>query len=179
MKYIVIFILLFLIFSCSNVRKVYLCGDHECVDSKERETYFKKTMSVEVKNLKNKKKNSSQIELIKKKAGLSDEAYEEESNNLNTAEWANNKQKRKDEKKIAKKALKDEKKRIKEDRKLAKKALKDEKKRIKEEKRLFKKNIKEQEKKAEQEKKIAKKKIDEEKKVVINTGFINATLSSS
>ena len=161
MKYIVIFILLFLIFSCSNVRKVYLCGDHECVDSKERETYFKKTMSVEVKNLKNKKKNSSQIELIKKKAGLSDEAYEEESNNLNTAEWANNKQKRKDEKKIAKKALKDEKKRI------------------KEEKRLFKKNIKEQEKKAEQEKKIAKKKIDEEKKVVINTGFINATLSSS
>ena len=60
--YIIIF---FVIFSCANNKVVYWCGDHPCINKKEREAYFKKTMVVEAKNI-NKKKltNNSDIERI-------------------------------------------------------------------------------------------------------------------
>ena len=60
--YIIIF---FVVFSCANNKVVYWCGDHACINKKEREAYFKKTMVVEAKNI-NKKKltNNSDIERI-------------------------------------------------------------------------------------------------------------------
>ena len=60
--YIIIF---FVVFSCANNKVAYWCGDHPCINKKEREAYFKETMVVETKNI-NKKKltNNSDIERI-------------------------------------------------------------------------------------------------------------------
>ena len=60
--YIIIF---FVVFGCANNKVVYWCGDHACINKKEREAYFKKTMVVETKNI-NKKEltNNSDIERI-------------------------------------------------------------------------------------------------------------------
>ena len=49
----------FLIFSCTNNKSVYWCGDHPCINNKEKEAYFKKTMIVEVRELK--KENNKDI----------------------------------------------------------------------------------------------------------------------
>ena len=63
---------LLLLFGCSQNAQVYWCGDHACINKKEKEAYFKKTMIVEVKTLnKNKKKDLSELEIIKNRAGLS------------------------------------------------------------------------------------------------------------
>ena len=64
------FLLCFLIIvtNCSNNGKksVYWCGDHQCINKKERQAYFKKTMIVEVKELTKKNKISkSEFEKIK------------------------------------------------------------------------------------------------------------------
>ena len=40
---------LLLLYACSNQKKVYWCGDHACVNTKDKELYFKKTMTVELK----------------------------------------------------------------------------------------------------------------------------------
>ena len=71
MKYLVIFIFLFLLFACSNSKSVYWCGDHACINNEEKESYFKKTMIVEMRELgKNNKKGKSEFETIIKQAGL-------------------------------------------------------------------------------------------------------------
>ena len=50
-NYLFLFIF-FLIINCASREGVYWCGDHPCINKKEKEAYFKKTMIVEVKNLK-------------------------------------------------------------------------------------------------------------------------------
>ena len=42
----------FLIVGCGSSNTVYWCGDHQCINKKEREAYFKKTMIVEVRDTK-------------------------------------------------------------------------------------------------------------------------------
>ena len=49
MKYLILLIFSLLLFSCSNGKRVYWCGDHACINNKEKESYFKKTMVVEIK----------------------------------------------------------------------------------------------------------------------------------
>ena len=57
--------------SCSNNKGVYWCGDHPCINNKEKEAYFKKTMIVEVKNFnKDKSKNDSEIKRLMDRAKL-------------------------------------------------------------------------------------------------------------
>ena len=71
MKHLILLTFTLLLFSCSNGKKVYWCGDHACINKKEREAYFKKTMIVEVRELnKQNKKSKSELEIIKKQAGL-------------------------------------------------------------------------------------------------------------
>ena len=66
--YILIF---FFILSCSAGKSVYWCGDHPCINKKEKEAYFKKTMIVEVRDIKKKSyKNNSEIEKLLKQAKL-------------------------------------------------------------------------------------------------------------
>ena len=54
-----------MIISCTSNKNVYWCGDHPCINKKEKEEYFKKTMIIEIKDLKNKNyKDDSEINKI-------------------------------------------------------------------------------------------------------------------
>ena len=103
MKYFILLIFSLLLFACSNGKSVYWCGDHACINNKEKEAYFKKTMIVEIRELsKQNKKSKSELEIIKKQAGLEQ------------------KEKIKNDKELNKQARLEEKRRIKEERELAK-----------------------------------------------------------
>ena len=102
MKYLILLICSLLLFACSNSKRVYWCGDHACINNKERESYFKKTMIVETRELsKQSKKTKSEIETIKKQAGLEQ------------------KKEIKNEKKLVKQARLEEKRKIKAEKELA------------------------------------------------------------
>ena len=168
MKYLILLIFSLLLFSCSNGKKVYWCGDHACINNKEKEAYFKKTMIVEIKELsKQNKKSKSELEIIKKQAGLEQ------------------KKEIKNEKELAKQARLDEKRRIKEEKELAKQARLDEKRQIKEEKELAKQARLEEIKIIKEDKKSSKKKILKtenvplEKEVIINTDTARINISST
>ena len=73
MKNLLFLFILFMIISCSTNKNVYWCGDHPCINKKEKEAYFKKTMIIEIKDLKNKNyKNDSEINKIMQQAKLSE-----------------------------------------------------------------------------------------------------------
>ena len=55
-------LILFFIISCSKPKVVLICGDHICVNKDEAEQYFEENLSLEVKILKNEKKD--QINLV-------------------------------------------------------------------------------------------------------------------
>ena len=68
MKVVLSFALIILLSTCSSNKSVYWCGDHACINKKERKAYFKKTMIVEKKIIskKNKKDLTKSQEIIKK-----------------------------------------------------------------------------------------------------------------
>ena len=146
-----------LLFACSNGKEVYWCGDHACINNKEKEAYFKKTMIVEIKELgKQDKKSKSELEIIKKQAGLEQ------------------KEKIKNDKELAKQVRLEEKRKIKEERELAKQVRLEEKRIIKEERELAK-QVRLEEKRS-SKKKVPKK---ENKKIIINTSAVSDDISSS
>ena len=113
-KYIFLTISIF-IFGCSVGKGVYWCGDHPCINNKEKEAYFKRTMIVEVRNY-NKGKINDNSEIEK----LLDQAKLDEKRRILS------------EKELAKQIKLDEKNRIKEEKELAKQIEIDEKKMINE-----------------------------------------------
>ena len=168
MKHLILLTFIFFLFGCSNTKKVYWCGDHACINNKEKEAYFKKTMIVEIKELsKQNKKSESELEIIKKQAGLEQ------------------KKEIKNEKKLAKQTRLEEKRRIKEEKELVRQVRLEEKRRIKEEKKLARQVRLEERKRTnniwKEEKKSSKKKIlkTENKKIVINTGIPSINISST
>ena len=168
MKYLILLIFSLLVFACSNGKRVYWCGDHACINNKEKEAYFKKTMIVEIRDLsKQNKKSKSELEIIKKQAGLEQ------------------KKEIKNEKELAKQVRLDKKRRIKEEKELAKQVRLDKKRRIKEEKVLIKQVRLEEKKIIKEEKKSYKKKVLKtenvplEKEIVINTGIARIDISSN
>ena len=73
MKNYLLVSLFFFIISCTSSNRVYWCGDHPCINKKEKEAYFKKTMIVEVKDLKkNSYKDKSEVEKLFQQARKSD-----------------------------------------------------------------------------------------------------------
>ena len=132
MKYF--FILLFIILlSCTNKKEVHWCGDHACINNKEKKAYFEKTLITEIKDLTKQKRKKSNFEIIKEKAGLDlekekEEEFEDKIKVLSTEE----------QKALAKQLRLEEKQRIKEEKDLAKQLRLEEKQRIKEEKKLTK-----------------------------------------
>ena len=139
MKKLLYLFLLFIIISCSNGKKVYWCGDHPCINKKEKEAYFKKTMIVEIREFnKATDKNKSEVAKIMKQAKVEEKKRIKNEKYLAKQIRLEEKMRIKEEKKLAKQAKLDEKKRIKEEKRLAKQAKLDEKKRIKEEKKLAK-----------------------------------------
>ena len=106
MKNLLFLFILFMIISCTANKNVYWCGDHPCINKKEKEAFFKKTMIVEIKDLKNKNyKDDSEINKIIQQAQL------------------NKKKIIKNEKKLSKQARLEEKKRIKNEKKSSKKKI--------------------------------------------------------
>ena len=142
-KILILFIIL-LLTSCSTTKGVYWCGDHPCINKKEKEAYFKKTMIVEVRDIKKKSyKNNSEIEKLLKQAKL------DEKNRIIS------------EKELAKQAKLEEKRRIKEEKELAKQVKLEEKRLSKERKKNINKNKK--------PKKIKIKEVSENKKFTNNS----------
>jgi len=141
MKYIILFFLFFIITNCSNNKSVYWCGDHACINKKEKEDYFKKTMIVEKKIINEKTKNKSEINKIIEQAKLEQKKKIKDEKDILKKNKFNEKMKAKSEKELAKQAKLEEKRKIKEEKKLAKLAKIEQKKRLKEEKKLDKKNI--------------------------------------
>ena len=64
MRIVFIFLLIVIIYSCAPRSQTYWCGDHPCINKKEKEAYFKKTMTIEVKE-DNKFKSKKESEIKK------------------------------------------------------------------------------------------------------------------
>ena len=156
MKRLAYVFITFMIVSCSTNKFTYWCGDHPCINKKEKEAYFKKAMIVEIKKIGKKgyKKNSD-IERIILQAQV------------------NEKKRIIDEKELAKQAKLEQKRRIKVDKDLAKQAKLEQKRRIKEDKELAK-QVKIDEKKI-----IKKKKKQSKQSDSIITAVENNEIESS
>ena len=124
MKKLLYLFIFFILFNCSSSKGVFWCGDHPCINKKEKEAYFKKTMIVEIREL-DKTNNNNKTELEK----IIQNAKNEEKRRL------------KEEKDLTKQAKLDEKRRLEEEKNLAKKIERDVKKIIKKEKVLPKNNV--------------------------------------
>ena len=132
----------FLLFSCSSNESVYWCGEHACINNKEKEAYFKKTMIIEKRELiKQNKEKKSELEIIKKQAGVEDEKIIKKEKKLTARKRLEKKEKIKGKKELAKQARLEEKRRIKEEKELAKQIRLEEKKLIKQEKKISKKKF--------------------------------------
>ena len=110
MKKIFILIVFITLANCSNNKSVYWCGDHQCINKNEQAEYFKKTMIVEIKEIKKKTKNSNSKKDNKLKQNKLDE-----------------KRRIQDEKALEKKIKKDQKRRTQDEKALEKKIKKDQK----------------------------------------------------
>ena len=138
----IIFYLFFfiIVINCSTKKGVYWCGDHPCINKEEKETYFKKTMIVEIKEIKKDISNeNSNIEKIIQQAKTDEKKRINEEKNMSRQVKLDKKSKIKQEKYLNKQTKLEKKRRIKEEKYLKKQAKLDEKKRIKEEKNLAKK----------------------------------------
>ena len=133
----------FIIIACSANKTVYWCGDHPCINKNEKKAYFKKTMIVEVKELKKESlKNSSEIEKIMQQAGLEEKTRIKKERKSTKYAKFENKQRKKEEKILAKQIKLEEKLRKKEEKILAKQIKHDEKKILKNKRKMPKKIIK-------------------------------------
>ena len=139
MKILLYLIILFIFTSCSTDKDVFWCGDHPCINKKEKEAYFKKTMIIEIKDLKKKSsKNNSEIEKIIQQARKGEERRIKEEKNNAKQEKLEAKRKKKEEKNNAKQAKLEAKRIKKEEKNNAKQAKLEAKRKKKEEKYLAK-----------------------------------------
>ena len=151
MKYLFYSIIIFCLSGCSMSKVEYWCGDRPCVNKKEKEDYFKKTMTVEARVINKKKRkinnpteiiieeNSNTGKKSFKKNTLREEKNIDEKNELKKQAKLNEEKRIKEENELKKQAKLNEKKRIKEENELKEQLKLDEKKRIKEENELKKK----------------------------------------
>tara|TARA_B100000029_G_C17453033_1_gene915675 strand:- start:517 stop:1038 length:522 start_codon:yes stop_codon:yes gene_type:complete len=124
MKKLYFLITLILIYGCANSKTVYWCGDHPCINNKEKQAYFKKTMTVEVKNIEKTKEKKAEIEKIIQEARLNEKKRLKQEKTFAKKLKLQKKEKINEKKRLLKKAKIEEKmklKKIKEEKKLAKK----------------------------------------------------------
>ena len=137
--YIIVF---FIIIGCSSGKTVYWCGDHACINKKEKEAYFKKTMIIEIKEFKKEdQKNKSEIEKIIQQAEVEGKKAIKKEKKLTNQAKLEQKRRTKEEKILSKQAKLEQKRRAKEEKISAKQIKRDEKKILKNEKKVTKKNI--------------------------------------
>tara|TARA_B100001063_G_scaffold84065_1_gene78441 strand:- start:140 stop:400 length:261 start_codon:yes stop_codon:yes gene_type:complete len=63
--------ILFLMVNCSQTKTVLICGDHVCINKKEAEQHFEDNLSLEVRIIDKKKKNT--IDLVELNLRSNDE----------------------------------------------------------------------------------------------------------
>lgn len=142
-------LLLFAINGCTNNDIVYWCGDHACINKKEKESYFKENMVVEIRKMKKSKKYISDLENIQKNAGLKTESSIDKESKLTKKNVVNDQDSISNEKMLAEKAFLKQKRLIEEEKALAKqvkleeKELKKKNKELKKQKKIDKKKAKE------------------------------------
>jgi len=177
--------LFFIIVACSTNKSVYWCGDHACVNDKEKEDFFKKTMTVEIRDLKKDKFKKSDVEKIIYQATGSEKNIIKEEKSLNKQAKLEQKQRAKEEKLLKKQAKLEQKQRAKEE-KLLKKQAKIEAKRITKEQKILDKQKEIENKQRKKDKKSLVKKIkrDEKKllskkKKVTNDKIVNRNLETN
>ena len=109
MKILLYLIILFIFTGCSTDKDVFWCGDHPCINKKEKEAYFKKTMIVEIKDLKKKSsKNNSEIEKIIQQARKGEKRRIKEEKSKAKQAKLEAKRKKKEEKYLAKQIEQDQ-----------------------------------------------------------------------
>ena len=121
MRKVFIFLFFCLTLSCAKNNSVYWCGDHPCINKKEKEDYFKKTMVVEKriitddnkKKLLQSDKIIKQVKINQKKQIQNDKEIAKQAKLEKKLKAKEEKERIKREKKIAKKIKKEEKKRLK------------------------------------------------------------------
>ena len=142
MKNLFFLFILFMIISCSSNKGVYWCGDHPCINKKEKEAYFKKAMIVEIKSSKNKNyKNNSEIEKIMRESQSKEKKRIKNEKDFKKQTKLEKKRQIKEERNLAKQLRLEKKRQIKEERNLAKQIRLEEKKRINDKKKLSKNTI--------------------------------------
>ena len=124
MKNLLYLIVLFIFTSCSTDKGTYWCGDHPCINKKEKEAYFKKTMIVEIKNLeKMNSKNNSEIEKIIQQARKGEKKRINNEKNMAKQAKLEDKRKKKEEKYLTKQIERDEARIIKKEKKTSKQSV--------------------------------------------------------
>ena len=109
MKILLYLIILFIFTSCSTDKDAFWCGDRPCINKKEKEAYFKKTMIIEIKDLKKKaSKNNSEIEKIIQQARKGEKRRIKEEKNKAKQAKLEAKRKKKEEKYLAKQIEQDQ-----------------------------------------------------------------------
>ena len=139
MKKLYFLIAFILIYGCANSKSVYWCGDHPCINKEEKESYFKKTMSVEVKSFSKKmKEKDPEIKKIVQQARINEKERLESEKDIKKKLKLEKRKKSAEKKRLLKQAKYEEKirkknegKRKKIEKKLAKIIEKDEKKKPK------------------------------------------------
>ena len=160
MKNLFFIFILFMVVACSNNKSVYWCGDHPCINKKEKEAYFKKTMIVEIKDLKNKNyKSSTDYERIMQQAQSDEKKRIKGKKDLAKQAKLEEKRRIREKKDLTKQAMLEEKRRIREEKDLAKQAKLEKKRRIREEKDLAKQIKLEDKKRIKEEKELSRSKI--------------------
>jgi len=120
MKKIFFLISFLLIFSCSNNKMVYWCGDHACVNKSERESYFKKNMVLEMREIVKNKVDNKKQKVSQKKFKNEEKERIKEEKRLKKLAKLEDKRKKKEEKKLQKEIIKEEKVILKKEKKLIK-----------------------------------------------------------
>ncbi|MAH54313.1 MAG: hypothetical protein CMI68_05305 [Candidatus Pelagibacter sp.] len=118
MKYINLLVFCFLFFGCSKTAALYWCGDHACRSVAEKNTYFKKTMTVEIKKSDQFDKIiKSDLEIIKEQTNLEDKKRNVRRKTFVKRNKSSKKRVIKNEKKLAKQARMNKLKKIKNEKK--------------------------------------------------------------
>ena len=120
MRFVLVFLIFFLLNNCSKPETVLICGDHACINKAEAEQYFQENLSIEVKvldknvkneinlvelNLKKNQNGSKKISILSKKNTKKNLKILSNEEIINIKKNIKNKNK---EKKIAKKIIKKE-----------------------------------------------------------------------
>ena len=108
---IVYFLCIFILIGCANQKTVFWCGDHECLNKKERKTYFQKEMTVQVKVLSESDiKEKSDIEKITQQFFLTENEVKKRDKNIRKQAKIEEKKRKREGKRIKKQILLEKKK---------------------------------------------------------------------